>query len=77
MMHHLLQLTYLVATVLFVFSLHGMNNPKTARRGVQAGMGAMFLAIAATWAQPSITQHGWVLACFPSTHLDAGLERLQ
>ncbi len=62
MMHHLLQLTYLVATVLFVFSLHGMNNPKTARRGVQAGMLAMFLAIAATWAQDSITQHGWVLA---------------
>lgn len=29
-MHHLVQLTYLVATVLFVFSLHGMNDPKSA-----------------------------------------------
>ena len=62
MMHHLVQLAYLVATVLFVFSLHGMNDPKTARRGVQAGILAMALAIAATWAQPSITHHGWIMA---------------
>ena len=62
MMHHLVQLAYLVATVLFVFSLHGMNDPKTARRGVRAGILAMALAIAATWAQPSITHHGWILA---------------
>lgn len=60
-MHHLVQLTYLVATVLFVFSLHGMNDPKTARRGVQAGFLAMLLAIAATWAQPGITHHIWIL----------------
>ena len=61
MTHHLVQLTYLVATVLFVFSLQGMNDPKTARRGVQAGIVAMFLAIAATWAQPGITHHIWIL----------------
>ena len=62
MIHHLGQLAYLVATVLFVYSLHGMNNPKTARRGVQAGIMAMTLAILATWAQPHITHHYWIIA---------------
>ena len=36
-------LAYLVAAVLFIFSLHWMNTPKTARRGVLAGV-ADFLA---------------------------------
>ena len=62
MTHHLGQLAYLVATVLFVYSLHGMNAPKTARRGVQAGILAMTLAILATWAQPEITHHYWIIA---------------
>ena len=34
---------------LFIFSLHWMNDPKTARRGVLAGVAAMLLAILATW----------------------------
>ena len=55
------ELFYLVATALFIFSLHWMNDPKTARRGVMAGAGAMFLGIAATWAQPFIVNHGWML----------------
>ena len=58
--HHLGQLAYFVATVLFVFSLHGMNAPKTARRGVFAGIIAMILAVLATWMQPEIIHHAWV-----------------
>ena len=46
------QLAYLVATALFVFSLHWMNDPKTARRGVGAGVAAMALAVLATWFMP-------------------------
>ena len=61
MTHHLGQLAYLVATVLFVYSLHGMNTPKTARRGVRAGILAMTLAVLATWAQPDITHHYWII----------------
>jgi NAD(P) transhydrogenase subunit beta len=61
MTHHLVQLAYLVALVLFVFSLQGMNNPKTARRGVHLGIIAMCLAIVATWAQPQIIHHGWII----------------
>ena len=47
--HPLLQIAYLVSAILFIFSLYWMNDPKTARRGVFAGAGAMGLAIAATW----------------------------
>jgi len=56
------QLSYLVATALFVLSLHWMNDPKTARRGVHAGVAAMLLAVLATWAQPAvIVHHGWIV----------------
>ncbi len=54
-------LAYLVAAVLFIFSLHWMNTPKTARRGVLAGVAGMSLAILATWAQPQIVHHGWIV----------------
>lgn len=60
-MSHAIQLAYLVATALFVLSLHWMNDPKTARRGVFAGAGAMGLAILATWISPGIVNHGWIL----------------
>jgi NAD(P) transhydrogenase subunit beta len=55
------QLAYLVAAVLFIFSLHWMNTPKTARRGVLAGVAGMTLAILATWIQPQIVHHGWIV----------------
>jgi NAD(P) transhydrogenase subunit beta len=57
----LVQLAYLVATALFVFALHWMNDPRTARRGVQAGVAAMAIAILATWAQPGLIHHGWII----------------
>jgi len=55
------QLAYIVATALFVFALHWMNTPATARRGVYAGVAAMALAMAATWAQPEVVHHGWIV----------------
>ncbi len=55
------QLAYVAATALFILSLHWMNDPKTGRRSVFAGMSAMLLAIAATWIQPQILHHGWIL----------------
>jgi len=55
------QSAYIVATVLFIFSLHWMNNPKTARRAIIAGASAMLIAILATWFQPHIIYHGWII----------------
>ena len=53
--------SYLVATALFVFSLHWMNTPKTARRAVWVGVAAMLLAVVATWAEPFIVNHWWIV----------------
>src|SRR5216683_6658394 len=61
MSHGLVQLAYIVATALFVFALHWMNAPVTARRGVYAGVAGMTLAILATWAQPEVVHHGWIV----------------
>lgn len=55
------QLAYLIATGLFIFSLHWMNDPKTARRAVFAGVIAMTLAVLATWFQPGIVYHFWII----------------
>ncbi len=58
----LTQLAYLLATGLFVLSLHWMNDPKSARRGVHAGVAAMLTAVIATWAQPHIiVNHVWIV----------------
>ncbi|HEU4402616.1 MAG TPA: NAD(P)(+) transhydrogenase (Re/Si-specific) subunit beta [Candidatus Polarisedimenticolia bacterium] len=80
-MNALTQLSYVVATALFVLALHWLNDPKTARRGVYAGVAAMLIAVLATWAQPAIIVHhglivvaialgflvGWPLSRVPLT----------
>jgi NAD(P) transhydrogenase subunit beta len=57
----IVQAAYVLATGLFVFALHWMNDPKTARRGVQAGVAGMTVAVLATWAQPGVVHHGWII----------------
>lgn len=61
MIEHLTQFAYLVAATLFVLALHWMNAPKSARRGVIAGSAAMVLAIIATWMNPEIIHHDWIV----------------
>ena len=61
MMATLIHPAYIVATALFIFALHWMNTPATARRGVYAGVAGMALAVAVTWAQPAVVHHGWVV----------------
>src|SRR5919107_3098655 len=61
MSHGLVQLAYLIATVLFIFALHWMNTPATARKAVYAGVVAMSIAIVATWAQPEVVHHRWII----------------
>ena len=60
MNHGIVQLAYLVATVLFIFALYWMNTPATARKAVYSGVVAMAIAIIATWAQPEVVHHGWI-----------------
>ena len=58
----LVESAYLVASALFILSLHWMNDPKTARRGVLAGVVAMALAILGTFLTPGIVHWGWIAA---------------
>jgi NAD(P) transhydrogenase subunit beta len=60
MIDQLIQLVYLVATALFIFSLKWMSDPLTARRGVYAGVGAMALAIVGTLLHPSLIGYSWI-----------------
>jgi len=62
MIEAITQLSYLLSTALFILALYWMNDPKTARRGVQAGVAAMVIAVLATWAQPHIiVHHVWIV----------------
>jgi proton-translocating NAD(P)+ transhydrogenase subunit beta len=56
-----IQFGYLLASALFIFALHWMNTPTTARRGVYAGVAATTLAIVITWAEPSVVHHQWII----------------
>ncbi|OLC35221.1 MAG: NAD synthetase [Acidobacteria bacterium 13_1_40CM_3_56_11] len=56
----LIQIAYLLATALFVFALHWMNDPRTARRGVISGVVAMFMAVVGTMIEPGIIHWGWI-----------------
>src|SRR2546430_142278 len=55
------QVAAILATALFIFSLYWMNDPKTARHAVAAGVTGMLVAVLATWFQPEIVHHGWIV----------------
>ena len=61
MIHSLVEIAYLAAIVLFILALYWMNDPKSARRSVSAGVAAMALAIAATWSRPEVVHHAWII----------------
>ena len=61
MMYGVSQFGYLVASALFIFALHWMNAPTTARKGVYAGGWGTAIAILVTWAEPSVIHHLWII----------------
>jgi len=52
--YSIVQVAFIISTALFIFSLHWMKDPKTARRGVYAGVAAMTVAIISTMIDPAI-----------------------
>jgi NAD(P) transhydrogenase subunit beta len=58
---HLTQLAYLAAAALFIFSLRWLSHPRTARRGVMAGVAGMTLSIAGTLLHPEIVSFKWIV----------------
>jgi len=57
---HLIEITYLIATALFILSLKWLSSPATARRGVWAGEIGMALAIIGTLLYRGIVDYKWV-----------------
>jgi len=57
---YVIQLTYLIATGLFILSLKWLSSPTTARRGVWAGEAGMLLAIVGTLFYEGIVSYQWV-----------------
>jgi NAD(P) transhydrogenase subunit beta len=56
------QVSYLAAAALFIFSLRWLNHPRTARRGVAAGVVGMSLAVFGTLLHPEIVNYAWIVA---------------
>ncbi len=55
-------LIYLVASVLFIYSLYSLSSPKTAKNGNYAGIIAMILAITATLMLPHVQNLPLIIA---------------
>src|SRR3982751_2077942 len=60
MNEHLIQFSYFAAAVLFILSLRWLNHPRSARRGVAAGVGGMAAAIVGTLIAPEIVDYKWI-----------------
>src|SRR4249919_1602173 len=60
MNEHLIQLSYFAAAVLFILSLRWLNHPRTARRGVAAGVAGMAAAIVGTLLAPELVDYKWI-----------------
>ena len=56
----IIEVTYLVATALFILSLKWLSSPATARRGVLAGESGMLLAIVGTLLHHGIVEYKWI-----------------
>ncbi len=57
MSHSLVTMSYIVATILFIFSLSGLSNQETSRKGNYYGMLGMAIAIIATALSGSVTSY--------------------
>jgi NAD(P) transhydrogenase subunit beta len=56
----LTQVTYLVASVLFILGLRSLTKPDQARRGMNLAALGMLLAIVGTLAKAEIVSYGWI-----------------
>ena len=57
---YVIEITYIVAAVLFILALKWLSSPVTARRGVWAGEAGMVLAVAGTLLYHGIVDYKWL-----------------
>src|SRR6202007_2703617 len=74
----IIEITYLVASALFILSLKWMSSPTTARHGIWAGEIGMALAIAGTLLHHGIVDYKWIaIALVLGTVIGIPLGRVQ
>ncbi|HEV2112739.1 MAG TPA: NAD(P)(+) transhydrogenase (Re/Si-specific) subunit beta [Terriglobales bacterium] len=56
------EITYLIASILFVFGLKGLSHPDTARRGMILAAAGMTAAIIGTLFEREIVSYEWIIA---------------
>ena len=59
-METIIEITYLIATALFILSLKWMSSPATARHGCWAGELGMLLAVVGTLLNRGIVDYKWI-----------------
>jgi NAD(P) transhydrogenase subunit beta len=74
----IIEITYIIAAVLFILSLKWLSSPTTARRGVFAGEAGMLLAIVGTLLHHDIVDYKWIaIALVLGTVIGIPLGRVQ
>jgi NAD(P) transhydrogenase subunit beta len=59
--NHIIEITYIIAVILFILSLKWLSSPATARHGVWAGEAGMLLAIVGTLFYRGIVDYKWIV----------------
>ena len=70
---NMVELTYLLASVLIIFSLKGLASPETARRGNALGMLGMGVAALVTLQMDSVHNYAWIIAAIVVGGLIGGI----
>src|SRR5215211_4204071 len=59
---YFIEITYLLASILFILGLKGMSHPETAKRGMHLAEFGMLMAIVGTLMHHEIVTYTWILA---------------
>ncbi|HEY3582725.1 MAG TPA: NAD(P)(+) transhydrogenase (Re/Si-specific) subunit beta [Pyrinomonadaceae bacterium] len=62
MQTYLIELSYLLASILFILGLKGMSHPETAKRGMHLAEFGMLMAIIGTLVHHEIITYTWIIA---------------
>ena len=65
---YFIELSYLIASVLFILGLRSLTRPDKARRGMQQAAVGMLFAIAGTLLHHEIVDYRWIAAGLASRH---------
>ncbi len=57
-----IQITYVLAAILFILGIRSLGSPVTARRGMNLASLGMFIAIVGTLFMPQIVTYKWIIA---------------